>query len=123
MPLAEAEAEAEAGAEAWEAVLAALEADVAALGRLLGPSGSGEHDAAGPARAAGAPAVVRWAPPMGLGPLPERLAERARALEAAQHAVAARLEESRATAAEHLTAVRAIPAQRPDAPVYLDVRG
>lgn len=118
-----AEAGAEAGAEAWEAVLAALEADVAALGRLLRQGGLGEHDAAGPARAAGAPAVVRWAPPVGLGLMPEKFAERARALETAQRTLGARLAEARSTAADHLAALRAVPPARQDAPVYLDVTG
>lgn len=112
MPLAEAQT------EAWASVLAALEADVAAAEQLLG-----EHDGGVLARAGLPPAVVRWAAPAGLGPLPERLAERARALAAAQRALAARLQEARSTAADHLAAVRAIPAQRADGPVYLDVRG
>lgn len=116
-------ADAVPAAGTWESVLAVLEEGVAACGRLLGQGGSGEHDAGRPARAGLPPAVVRWAPPAGLGPLPESLAERARALEEAQRALAARLGEARSSAADHLAAVRAIPARRADAPVYLDVRG
>jgi hypothetical protein len=109
--------------QAWEAVLAALESDVAAAAQLLGGPVPGEHDAGRAARAGLPPAVVRWAAPERLGPLPEHLAERARALEAAQHDLAARLVEARSNAATHLGALRAIPVQRQDAPVYLDVQG
>lgn len=116
MPLANAQTDAQT--EAWASVLAALEADLAACERLLG-----EHDAAGPARAGLPPAVVRWAAPERLGPLPEHLAERARALAAAQQDIAVRLAEARSTAADHLAALRAVPPARQDAPVYLDVTG
>jgi hypothetical protein len=113
----------DAQTESWESVLAALEADLAACRRLLGRDGSGEHDAGRQARAGLPPAVVRWAAPKGLGPLPESLAERARALEEAQRAVAARLGEARSSAADHLAALRAVPSARQGAPVYLDVQG
>lgn len=99
-------------------MLAALEEGVAACGRLLG-----QHDGGRPAPTGLPPAVVRWAPPAGLGPLPESLAERARVLEAAQQDLAARLAEARSTVATHLGALRAVPSARRDAPVYLDVRG
>ncbi|GAB2743077.1 hypothetical protein [Sinomonas soli] len=109
--------------QAWEAVLAALESDLAAAGQLLGGPLPGAHDAGRPARAGLPPAVVRWTAPAALGPLPEHLAERARALEAAQQDLAARLAEARSNAATHLGALRAVPSARRDAPVYLDVQG
>ncbi|MGY3567490.1 hypothetical protein [Sinomonas sp. RB5] len=121
-------AEAAARPDGWESVLAALEADLAASERLLGgpPVGGppvGGHDAGGPDHAGLPPAVVHWAPPPGLGPLPESLAARARALEAAQRGLAARLAAARSSAATHLAALRAVPSARQDAPVYLDVTG
>ncbi|MGT2463307.1 hypothetical protein [Sinomonas atrocyanea] len=126
-------AEAAARPDGWESVLAALEADLAASERLLGgppvggpPVGGppvGGHDAGGPDHAGLPPAVVHWAPPPGLGPLPESLAARARALEAAQRDLAARLGAARSSAASHLAALRAVPSARQDAPVYLDVTG
>ncbi|MFC0490744.1 hypothetical protein ACFFG1_20640 [Sinomonas atrocyanea] len=131
-------AEAAARPDAWEPVLSALEADLAASERLLGgppvggppvggpPVGgppAGGHDAGRPARAGLPPAVVRWAPPPGLGPLPEPLAARARALEATPRDLAARLAAARSNAAGHLAALRAVPSARQGAPVYLDVTG
>jgi hypothetical protein len=123
--LAEAEAELEAVGrpDGWEAALSALEADLAASERLLAGPFHGEHDAGGPAHAGLPPAVVRWAPPPVLGPLPDSLAERARALEAAQRDLAAKLAAARSSAAGHLAALRAVPTARQDAPVYLDVQG
>ncbi|MDQ0261014.1 hypothetical protein [Sinomonas atrocyanea] len=108
---------------AWESILAAFESDLAAAERLLGGPLPGEHDAGRPARAGLPPAVVRWAAPERFGPLPEHLAERARALEAAQQDLAGRLAEARSNAATHLGALRAVPSARRDAPVYLDVQG
>lgn len=109
--------------DGWESVLAGLEADLAASERLLAGPPQGEHDAGGPAPAGLAPAVVRWAPPANLGPLPETLSARARALEAAQRDLAAKLAAARSSAAGHLAALRAVPTARQDAPVYLDVQG
>jgi hypothetical protein len=103
-------------AETWEAVLDRLEADLAALeGRL----------SAIPLAVEAAPGdrAEPWTPPRGLGPLPEALGERARAVEAAQARLAVRLEQVRATAARHLTAVSAIPPLTHGQPVYLDVEG
>lgn len=116
-------AEAAARPDGWESVLSALEADLAAAERLLGAPLAGEHDAGGRARAGLPPAVVRWAPPPGLGALPETLSARARALEAAQRDLAAKLAAARSSAAAHLAALRAVPLARQDTPVYLDVTG
>jgi hypothetical protein len=103
-------------AETWEAVLDRLEADLAALEGRLSAIPLAVETAPG-ARA------DAWTPPRDLGPLPDHLLERAGALEASQARVALRAEEIRATAAQHLAALRAVPAPSHDAPVYLDVEG
>jgi hypothetical protein len=104
-------------ADSWDAVLARLEADLAVLESQL----SGIPDALELAALGGQPA--RFTPPSGLGPLPEHLADRARALEAAQARVALRLGEIRTRAGQHLAAVRAVPSPPAHAPVYVDVEG
>lgn len=110
-------------ADGWEAVLDRLEADLDAAERMLGEHAIAEHDAGGPARVGGPPAVVRWVPPEGLGPLPAHLAERASALAAAQEEVTAGLAQARSMTAHHLAALRAVPPARHQRPVYLDVEG
>lgn len=104
-------------AESWERVLDGLEADLAALEARLG----GTHLPMEPAALGVRPAT--WAPPSGLGPLPDHLLDRARTLEAAQARTALRLAEIRASAAGHLAALRAVPTAQPHSPVYVDVEG
>ena len=104
-------------ADTWDAVLTRLEADLAVLESQL----SGIPDALELAALGGKPAI--FAPPSELGPLPGHLADRARALEAAQARVALRLEEIRTTAGQHLAALRAVPTTQAHAPVYVDVEG
>jgi hypothetical protein len=104
-------------AETWEDVLDLLEAEVAALGSQLSGIPLGGEPAA-LTRVAAA-----WTPPSALGPLPTHLADRARALEAAQARTSLQLQEMRATAAQHLAALRAVPSPPRPAPVYLDVEG
>ncbi len=66
--------------------------------------------------------VADWIPPAHLGPLPGSLVERARALQAGQRELIAELGAARRVTAEHLAALRTIPAARPDtAAVYLDI--
>lgn len=66
--------------------------------------------------------VAPWSPPVDLGPLPAALAGRARALQAGQLELIAELSAARRATAEHLAALRAIPAApRDTAAVYLDV--
>jgi hypothetical protein len=71
-----------------------------------------------------AAAAVPWTVPAAAGPIPPELADRARALAAAQRDVAGELERERAATARHLSALRSIPgvAARGGA-VYLDVTG
>ena len=96
-------------AEGWEAVLDRLEADLAVV----------------EAQASGAVGSVEpWAVPVGLGPIPEHLQERAVAIEERQRLVAPRLEAAKASAGRHLAAVRAIPtSSAPGRPLYLDAQG
>jgi hypothetical protein len=65
---------------------------------------------------------VPWRPPLGLGPIPPELQERAARLIEAQLHTIRYLEDVRQTTARHLAAVRAVP--RPEAgprPVYFDL--
>jgi hypothetical protein len=74
--------------------------------------------AAGPARAVS----QVWVPPVGLGPLPARLEDRARALVAATADARAELAARHLEVGRHLAAVQSVPpavGSRP--PVYLDV--
>lgn len=104
-------------ADSWDAVLTRLEADLAVLESQL----SGVPDALELAALGVKPAS--FTPPSGLGPLPEHLADRARALEVAQARVALRVAEVRTTAGQHLAALRAVPSPPAQAPVYVDVEG
>jgi hypothetical protein len=67
---------------------------------------------------------VPWRPPVGLGPIPAELHERAaRLLEAQLHTIR-HLEDVRQTTAKHLAAVKAVPrAEQGPRPVYFDLLG
>lgn len=67
---------------------------------------------------------VPWRPPIGLGPIPAELQERAaRILEAQMHTMRY-LEDVRQTTARHLAAVRAVPRSEVGPhPVYFDLIG
>ncbi|WP_336857737.1 hypothetical protein [Sinomonas albida] len=95
--------------DSWDDVLGRLVADLDDAERRLD--------------AQAAPAVERWTPPADLGPLPERLLERAVAVLSRQGKVAERLDEARTAAGRHLAALDAIPARRQGAALYLDVTG
>ena len=69
-------------------------------------------------------AVVAWAPPVGLGPLPPSLAERAADVAATQRVALARVDAARLDARRHLDVVRTVEAShQPERPVYLDATG
>jgi hypothetical protein len=96
----------------WEAVLSDMEADLTTAISSISPTGDT------PARAAG------WSAPTRIGPLPAGLIARARRILADQHAAVRRLEEERELVAQHLAAVRSVPAVRAEKQaVYLDVTG
>ena len=102
-------------ADSWDAVLDRLEADLAAVERSLAERAPTESDVAS--------AQLRtWVPPRGLGPLPDRLIDRARELAAAQARVAERLDLLHTATAHQLTALRALPPTPPRTPVFVDVR-
>jgi hypothetical protein len=110
-------------AERWEDELGRLEADLAALERQLDRESqlSGIPLLTDPAALRGG--AGGWTPPSDLGPLPDHLADRARALEAAQARIALRLNKTQAKAVQQLTALRSVPSTRQPTPVYLDVEG
>ncbi|WP_431246098.1 hypothetical protein [Leifsonia xyli] len=67
---------------------------------------------------------VPWRPPIGLGPIPPELQERAARLLEAQLHTARYLEDVRQTTARHLAAVRAVPrSEAGPHPVYFDLIG
>lgn len=61
--------------------------------------------------------------PSGIGPFPEELSERARALLDAQGAAIKSLEGLKRATGRHLAAMRSIPPHRDDRSVYLDIAG
>ena len=102
-------------AESWDAVLDRLEADLAAVERSLAERAPTESDVA-------AAQLRTWVPPRGLGPLPERLIDRARELADAQARVAERLDLLHTATAHQLTALRALPPTPQRTPVFVDVQ-
>ncbi|WP_083707261.1 hypothetical protein [Intrasporangium flavum] len=103
-------------AESWDAVLDRLETDLAAVERSLAERAPTESDVE-------AAQLRTWVPPRGLGPLPDRLIDRARELAAAQARVAERLDLLHTATAHQLSALRSLPATPPRTPVFVDVRG
>lgn len=94
---------------AWEQALATLEIDVAAAEHMLTLG----HIAQAPPR-------DPWAPPVGLGPLPVVLADRARAVLDRQLDVARRLAEAADLSRRHSRAAEALRSAPPPTPLYLD---
>ena len=94
---------------AWAEALTELELDVDAAEHLLAL----DHIADAPPE--------RWAPPVGLGPLPAPLADRARALVVRQVEVGRRLAEAAALSRRHSRAAEAMRSAPPSVPVYLDL--
>jgi uncharacterized protein (DUF2236 family) len=101
--------------ETWERALADLELEVEHAEELLRVAHlPTPHEVA--ERAA-------WRPPVGLGPLPAPLLDRARTLHARQLDVARRLAEQAAVSRRHLAATAALRARPAATPVYLDLEG
>lgn len=94
---------------AWTAALDELELDLVVAEQMLALD-----------RIAEAP-PDRWAPPVGLGPLPAPLADRARALLSRQVEAGRRLAEAADLSRRQLQAARALRSTAPPVPVYLDV--
>lgn len=82
-----------------------------------------ETDAAASDAVVEAEPVEPWLPPLDLGPLPESLADRARAVLAAQSDRTARLRTDMTTVRSHLDALARIPADAAETAVYLDRNG
>lgn len=100
----------------WSAVLDDLERLALRAGAPTeAPDRVGESDLA---------ALVAWVPPVGLGPLPPSLAERAAGVAATQRAALSRVDAARLDARRHLDVVRTVEAShQPERPVYLDATG
>jgi hypothetical protein len=92
---------------AWLEVLDLMEDAVAQAGR---PGGSEAEPAP-------------WAPPSGIGSLPEDLRERATALLTAQEAAIAQLRSAQRANRSHSAVLRALPHRAGTTSVYLDVEG
>ncbi len=67
--------------------------------------------------------VPAWQRPAGVGPLPPEFEQRARLLLERQRTAADRLRERLHETAQHLSAVRSVPAARAAKALYLDVSG
>ncbi|MFH5824906.1 hypothetical protein [Georgenia sp. AZ-5] len=98
------------GSEAWLEVLTAMEDAVAEV-----EQGPGTGPAATPA--------AGWTPPVGIGPIPADLRERAGALVAAQESAMVRLRAAQRTNRSHSAVLRALPHRPGTASIYLDVEG
>jgi hypothetical protein len=93
---------------AWEAALEALEVDLGLAEQMLA------------LRDAALDPPDPWQPPVGLGPLPAELADRARALLERQLETARRMGEAAALARRHARAAQGMRARGESAPVYVD---
>lgn len=95
--------------QAWADALAALEMDVAEAETMLAVDHVFEATVKDP-----------WTPPVGLGPLPAHLVERARTLLARQLEVSQRLANAAKNSRRHDRAVANMQFTVPAPPVYLD---
>ena len=95
--------------DAWERALGALEMDVAEAENMLAVDRVFEEKARDP-----------WTPPIGLGPMPAHLAERARTLLARQLRVSHELTSAARNSRRHDRAVSHLQLTWPSPPVYLD---
>lgn len=93
---------------AWGDALSALELDLDLAERMLA-LGHLAQDPPDP-----------WAPPVGLGPMPLALVDRARTLLDRQIAVARQVAEAADLSRRHSRAVQAMRTQPPSSPVYVD---
>lgn len=95
---------AEDPAAVWSRILDRLEFELASLLSGNGPTG--------------------WAAPADAGPIPPELADRAARVLDAQRETEQMLQQTRHTAAQHLSAVNAVPVAQAAGPsLYLDVSG
>jgi len=94
---------------AWAQALGDLEMDVAEAESMLAIDRVFEEKARDP-----------WTPPVGLGPLPAHLVERARSLLARQLTVSRELTSAARNSRRHDRAVSHLQVTSPSPPVYLD---
>ena len=95
--------------DAWARALGDLEMDVAEAESMLAIDRVFEEKARDP-----------WTPPVGLGPMPAHLAERARALLARQLHVSRELASAARNSRRHDVAISHLQVTSPAPPVYLD---
>jgi hypothetical protein len=104
--------------DAWVRALDEAELGVAEAERLLAAVHAGASpDAAPDARSS---LTGAWAPPTGLGPLPETLEERARIVLARQLAVAERLAAAAVQSRQQLAFARGADVTAPTRPLFVD---
>ncbi|MCL3860852.1 hypothetical protein [Actinotalea sp. K2] len=94
---------------AWETALTALEMDVATAEHMLTLGHIAQDPPADP-----------WAPPVGLGPLPVAMVERAQSVLDRQIELARRLSEAADLSRRHSRAAQALRSAAPSVPVYVD---
>ncbi|MFD3445028.1 hypothetical protein ACFDTO_10565 [Microbacteriaceae bacterium 4G12] len=100
------------------------DARIAVLDVLERNAAKAAHPSAARAADGGPLPASPWSPPVGIGPLPADLADRATRLLSAQLDAETLLQEERARVARHLVTVRAVDPARPARDsVYLDVLG
>jgi hypothetical protein len=99
--------------QAWEQALAALELDVVEAERMLRAARGGEE-------AVTPPGLGSWAPPAGLGPLPESLAERAQIILARQLAVIEDVAAAAFRSRQHLEVTRRMRPDTHTGPLFVD---
>lgn len=99
--------------EAWEQALAALELDIDAAEQMLQSAHEG--------RETGVPAGLgSWAPPAGLGPLPESLAQRAQLVLARQLALIEDVASAAVRSRQHHEVARRMQATPHPRPLFVD---
>ncbi|MCZ2403324.1 hypothetical protein IV498_09040 [Paenarthrobacter sp. Z7-10] len=110
---------------AWADVLARMEAELKASGRLAASSlESGTASEPNFSAQESFWDSGQWTAPHNLGPIPSALVERARGLLAAQQQVVAHLEDAQGRTLRHLAAIAAVPeVRRAGQSVFLDVTG
>ncbi|MGN6612427.1 MAG: hypothetical protein ACTHLJ_11680 [Angustibacter sp.] len=99
--------------EAWEQALAALELDIEDAERILQAARAG-HESPMPV------GLGSWAPPAGLGPLPESLAERAQLVLARQLALIEDVASAAVRSRQHHEVARRMQATPHPRPLFVD---
>jgi hypothetical protein len=110
---------------AWADVLARMEAELKASGKLAaGSLEAGEGPGREPSAQETSWSSGQWSAPRHLGPIPAELVGQARRILAAQQEAVADLEDAQHRTVRHLAAIAAVPeGRRAGQSVFLDVTG